>query len=92
MTPVPDRYTCEEVFRKLDAYLDRVLTPEELRRVEDHLATCALCTSEYRFETSLVEQVQEKLRRVELPAGVLDRILGRLTEAPPGDGEDSGPR
>ena len=77
----PDRYTCEELFRRLDAYLDRTLGPEELRRVEEHLAECASCAAEYRFETRLLEGVREKLRQAALPPGVLDRITASLAQA-----------
>lgn len=74
----PDRLTCEEVFRRLDDYLDRALSPDELRRVEEHLETCAACASEYRFEENLVAEVRHKVSRVDLPAGLKERVASQL--------------
>lgn len=42
--------SCEETFRRLDDFVDRELTPQETALVREHLDTCAVCTSEYRFE------------------------------------------
>ncbi len=47
---VPDRLTCEEVFARLDDYVDRELSAEEARLVEEHCAVCDVCAREYRFE------------------------------------------
>ena len=80
---VPDRYTCAQVFRRLDDYVDRELTPEEIDRVEEHLATCAQCASESRFERSLVEGLKTKIRRIDVPASLLEKIetvLGRTRD------------
>ncbi|MGH9362201.1 MAG: anti-sigma factor family protein [Thermoanaerobaculia bacterium] len=80
---LPDRFTCDEVFRRLDLYLDRTLGPEELRRVQEHLETCAECAGEYRFEESLLAEVRRKVGRIDLPAGLAERIAARL--GPPRD-------
>lgn len=74
----PDRFTCEEVFARLDDYLDRELTAEEMQLVRDHLATCAACASEYRFEAGVLEGVREKLRRLAVPADLMARISARI--------------
>jgi anti-sigma factor (TIGR02949 family) len=74
----PDRFTCEEVFARLDDYLDRELTAEEMRLVREHLATCAACASEYRFEAGVLEGVREKLRRLAVPADLMARISARI--------------
>ncbi|HXG43743.1 MAG TPA: zf-HC2 domain-containing protein [Gemmatimonadales bacterium] len=76
----PTRLTCEEVFSRLDDFLDRELTADEIRLVEQHLATCAACASEYRFEASVLEGVKAKLRRIRVPDALRARILGRLGE------------
>ena len=80
---VPDRYTCAQVFRRLDDYVDRELTPEEIDRVEEHLATCAQCASEARFERSIVEGLKTKIRHIDVPASLLEKIetvLGRTRD------------
>lgn len=76
--PHPDRATCEEVFRRLDDYLDRELTSSERARVEEHLQFCAMCASEYRFEASFLIQVRDKIRRISAPPDVRGRLLGRI--------------
>jgi anti-sigma factor (TIGR02949 family) len=73
-----DRATCEETFRRLDDYLDRRLTPEETRLIEQHLQTCDACSREFVFEASVIEGVREKLRRVAAPEGLAARISERL--------------
>ncbi len=69
-----DRYTCEQVFRLLDEYLDRELAPEEIARVEKHLATCAQCAAEYRFEGTLLEGLKDKIRHIEVPQSAIEKV------------------
>ena len=78
MTQHFDRYTCEEMFRRLDDYLDRELTPDEMRRAEEHLETCEACAREFGFEASVVSAVRAKLRLVEVPDTLLDRVARSL--------------
>lgn len=74
----PTRLSCEEVFSRLDDFLDRELTAEEMRLVEEHLETCAACASEHRFERQVVDSVRAKLQRIELPDTLRRSILARL--------------
>jgi anti-sigma factor (TIGR02949 family) len=73
--------TCEEVFRRLDDYLDRELDPGEVPQVERHLAECEMCAREYRFEGSVLAGVRKKVQRIQLPPGLLGRISRRLSQA-----------
>ena len=73
-----DRMTCEEAFRRLDDYLDRELSREEMRLVEEHLNVCDVCTSEFVFEASVLTGVRRKLQSIEAPADLLARIAARL--------------
>lgn len=75
---IPDRYTCEDLFRKLDDYLDRALSPEEERLIQKHLETCVVCASEYRFEESLLEETRRKLERISTPADLRKRLAALL--------------
>lgn len=75
-----NRHTCEEAFRRLDDFLDRRLSAEETRLVEEHLQICAACTREFNFESSVLEGVKRKLRHVEAPPDLLSRILGQIPE------------
>ena len=77
---LPDRLTCEEAFERLDDYLDRELTGDQMRLVHEHLEICAVCASEYRFESGIIAGVREKLRRVAVPEGLRARISALLKD------------
>jgi len=81
-----DRTNCEEAFRRLDAYLDHRLTPEELRLIEEHLEVCAWCTREFNFEASVLSGVRRKLRQLDAPPDLVARILSRLPPTPEAGG------
>ena len=72
------RYTCEEAFRRLDDYLDRELSAEEMTLVREHLEICAGCAREFTFEDSVLRGVKDRLRQIELPPSLQARILGVL--------------
>ena len=76
-----DRYTCEEVFRRMDDFLDRELAADEVARVRDHLETCAVCAGEYTFEGAVLRELKAKLRRVAVPEDLRRRIEQRLTSS-----------
>jgi mycothiol system anti-sigma-R factor len=79
----PNRLTCEEVFARLDDYVDRELSSEEIRLVREHLETCAACASEHRFESHVLDGVRSKLRRIAMPDHLRDSILAALTRRNP---------
>jgi len=76
-----DRYTCDEALRRLEDYLDGELSDEDLRKVQDHLDTCAPCTSQFRFEASVLQGIRQRLQRTDLPPDLLTRIRRMLDEA-----------
>lgn len=82
MTRIPDRLTCEDLFRKLDDYLDRELSEREAQLVREHLETCAQCTAEYRFEESVLANLKSKLVRIHAPGDLMEKIRRKLA----GDG------
>jgi anti-sigma factor (TIGR02949 family) len=73
-----NRNTCEESFRRLDDFLDRRLSPDETRLVEEHLQICEACTREFTFEASVLQGVKQKLRQLSAPPDLLSRILKQL--------------
>ena len=83
MTHPLNRHTCEEAFRRLDDFLDRRLSPEETRLVEEHLQICAACTREFNFEASVIKGVRRKLRHLEAPSDLLGRVLSQLPRRRP---------
>lgn len=72
----PHRFTCDDVFRRLDDYLDRELSDAEMQLVAEHLDTCAQCAQEHRFEAGVLDSIKSKLRHLEAP----DLLLKRLTK------------
>ena len=76
-----DRYTCEEVFRRLNDYLDRELSAAEMALVKEHLDTCGQCASEHAFEASVLRELKSKLRRIDLPQSLIDKVAAILAEA-----------
>jgi anti-sigma factor (TIGR02949 family) len=76
--------TCDEVLGKLDEYLDRNLSTEEVRQVNDHLTACLGCLEKYRFEHALLAGIRSRLRRISLPPHLLASIRLRLDSATSG--------
>jgi anti-sigma factor (TIGR02949 family) len=72
------RFTCEEAFRRLDDYLDRELSPDEMELVRMHLEICAGCAQEFNFEASTLRNVSTKMRQLDMPADLLERTLEAL--------------
>jgi anti-sigma factor (TIGR02949 family) len=81
-----NRKTCEDAFRRLDDFLDRELSADEMRLVEEHLHTCDACTREFAFEASVLKGVKQKLRHLSVPSDLVSRILVQLK---PGQETDS---
>ncbi|HEX9580190.1 MAG TPA: zf-HC2 domain-containing protein [Gemmatimonadales bacterium] len=74
------RMSCEETFRRLDDYLDRELSAEEMGMVREHLETCAVCATEFDFEQSVLDLVKEKLRRLDVSPDLARRIARALDQ------------
>jgi anti-sigma factor (TIGR02949 family) len=79
VSPV-DRYTCEEVIRKLNDYLDRELSAEEMVLVREHLETCRQCAGAQAFEASVLEDLKRKVRRLDLPQSLIDKVRAILSD------------
>lgn len=72
------RIACADVLLRLDDFVDRALSPEELELVEEHLTECVKCAEKFRFETSLVHSLRDRLSRLAAPEDLLRRIHQRL--------------
>ena len=75
------RTNCEEAFRLLNDFLDRRLTADEHRAIEEHLEICAWCAREFNFEASVLFGLKRTIRQMQAPPELLSRILSQL----PGD-------
>ena len=69
---------CEAILRRLDDYIDRELSPEEMRMVERHIEDCLHCAGRFRFEMSLIRELRNRLRRIAMPGDLAVRIRRRL--------------
>ena len=70
--------TCEAILGRLDDYIDRELSPEDMRMVERHIEACLRCAWRYRFEISLIQEIRSRLRRIRVPGDLVARIKLRL--------------
>jgi anti-sigma factor (TIGR02949 family) len=74
MTPT-DAYRCREAFARLEDYVDRELPADELDKVDEHLRICETCAGEFAFEERVLDTMREKLKRIDVPAGLQERLL-----------------
>ena len=81
------RFTCEEMFRRLDDFLDRELSEDEMQLAREHLQACAVCAREHAFEAAVLRDVKRKLRRIDIAPSLRERI-GRVLAA--ASGEEAG--
>ena len=72
--------SCREAFERLDDFLDRELTVEEIARVEAHLCECVECAEAYKFEGRALECVRAKVGKMKLPQDLHDRVIAALDE------------
>jgi anti-sigma factor (TIGR02949 family) len=77
------RLSCEEMFQRLDDYIDRNLSADEIRQVQSHLEECLVCAGEYRFESTVVSAIRERLQRIAAPPDLLAAIHAKLAGKPP---------
>lgn len=69
---------CQDALRRLDDYLDRVLSSGELLQVERHLEECLHCAEVFHFEGTLLRGLKARLRRLSIPPNLLRGIKRRL--------------
>jgi anti-sigma factor (TIGR02949 family) len=81
-----DRTNCEEAFRRLNDFVDRRLSPDETKIIEDHLEVCAWCAREFNFEISVLQGVKRKLRQLDVPPNLVSKILSQLPPSREGEG------
>jgi anti-sigma factor (TIGR02949 family) len=74
-------FSCKEVFDRLQDYLDRELSPEEIAAVDAHLEDCKMCSTEYKFEANVLRYVADNLAEVPVPVDLNDRLASLLKSA-----------
>ena len=87
-----DFRSCADVFARLDDYVDRELSPDDLLQIERHLEICATCASEFRIEGQVLQAIRSKLARIATPPDLHARVWRRVQLAaaerpndPPGE-------
>lgn len=70
---------CNEIGNLLPAYLENLLSPEEKKNIEGHLASCPRCSRAYEALKKTDEIVQD-LTEVEPPPFFEQRIMSRVRE------------
>lgn len=70
--------SCREVIQQLWDYLDAELPPERMEEVAAHLAECARCYPQYRFEFAFLEAVARQRDRFPGPPQALVNQLRLL--------------
>lgn len=75
----PAAYDCEHAIARINDFLDRELSADEMTLVEAHLATCGHCASAYAFEADALDDLKSRLRRIDLPQAVLDKVRATLS-------------
>jgi anti-sigma factor (TIGR02949 family) len=70
--------SCQETFRRLDDYLDRELSAQDMVAVEAHLRACAICAPEFEVERELLDAIRARLTRLRVPEELKARISALL--------------
>lgn len=70
--------SCREAFQKLDDFLCRELTAEEIASVEEHLCKCVECAEAYQFEGKMLLCIKKKVEMIALPADLMERVKKAL--------------
>ena len=71
-------YDCKQALARLDDYLDRELSPEEQKKVAQHLKICHQCAAHFKFEAELLRGLREKVQRIDLPPDLMENLSQAL--------------
>lgn len=69
---------CREALERLDDFLDKELTAEEIVSLEHHLKLCDHCTEEYGLRSAAQEVLRRKLCCEHCPDALRAAIAARL--------------
>lgn len=77
----PSYFDCKAAYLRLNDFLDRELSQEEVVLVQAHLERCRVCAMEYAFEASLMEQIRLKVREGQAPPELKAAVQELLRQA-----------
>jgi mycothiol system anti-sigma-R factor len=72
---------CQDTLAKLQTFLDRELSEDEIGVVHYHLEQCPPCEKVFKFEQHLRRLVRVKCCADTAPEGLRDQILAKLRKA-----------
>ena len=70
---------CNEYQELISAYVDGMLSPQEEKRLKQHLEVCKQCKSHYEAMVQMTKAC-EQIKEVELPNGFHERLMERLKD------------
>ena len=65
---------CDDCLDRLEAYVDRELTEDEVRDLKHHLAECPPCDDRYRFEAGLKRLVRVCCEQDRAPVELREKL------------------
>lgn len=83
---------CKETLSRLDDYLDRELSPQDVKLVERHLRICHHCSQIYATEASFLVELKDKVQRVDTEDAQVTALLNRIKSALPKATSDEAPK
>lgn len=75
MSPMLD---CEAVMRQLWDYLDEELTADRMKAIREHVAMCARCYPQYKFEQEFLATLARLRREHSNPQMLRERLMDAL--------------
>lgn len=75
---MPPMLNCDEVMRQLWDYLDGELTPDRMKAINGHLAMCARCYPQYKFEEEFLGVLGRARCEHSNPSGLRKRVMDEL--------------
>ncbi len=73
---------CSDAGKLFDEYLDRELSADDIRRIEEHLHACELCFSHMEFDKAFRRFLENQADKIEFSEKTQKLIRRRLDETP----------
>ncbi|MDH5768610.1 MAG: zf-HC2 domain-containing protein, partial [Nitrospirota bacterium] len=70
---------CADIQKKLSAYIDDALSPEERMLIDEHLTSCQECKASLADMRKTLEYVQ-KLEDIEPPPWLAQKVMTKIKE------------
>jgi len=71
--------SCEKAAQQCMAYLDKELTPEEVAKLEDHIARCKDCFGHLEFDKALREVIKRRVPHSKISPQIKELIRKKLS-------------